>query len=41
MDILQNIVAFLLLGFSLFYLGKKFFFKKKKKSCGEKECGCH
>jgi hypothetical protein len=41
MDTLQNILAFLLLGASLFYLGKKFFFKKKKKNCGENDCGCH
>ncbi|MDD2985676.1 FeoB-associated Cys-rich membrane protein [Flavobacterium sp.] len=42
MALFQEIVAFIVLGIALFYLYKKFFWKKKnKKSCGEDDCGCH
>ncbi len=42
MALFQEIAAFIVLGFALFYLIKKFFWKKKnKKSCGEDDCGCH
>jgi hypothetical protein len=38
---LQEILAFAALGISVFFLIKKFFFKKKKsaKNCGN-DCGC-
>ncbi|WGD35666.1 FeoB-associated Cys-rich membrane protein [Olleya sp. YS] len=40
--ILQNIIVFSILGFALFFLWKKYFFKKKsKKACGTDDCGCH
>jgi large-conductance mechanosensitive channel len=39
---LQQIIAFVILGFALFYLVKKFFFKKKSdKNCGDDGCGCN
>jgi hypothetical protein len=39
--IIQQIIAFSLLGLALFYLIKKFFFKKKSdKNCGSGDCGC-
>jgi glycopeptide antibiotics resistance protein len=42
MDLLQEIVAFIILGFALFYLFRKFFWKKKnKKNCGPNDCDCH
>lgn len=39
---IQNIIALIILGFAVFYLIKKFFFKKKSdKNCGNDGCGCH
>ncbi|NRS88012.1 glycopeptide antibiotics resistance protein [Flavobacterium sp. 7E] len=40
---LQEIIAFIILGLALGFLTKKYFFKKKKsdKSCGTDDCGCH
>ena len=39
--IIQQIIAFSILGFAVFYLIKKFFFKKKSdKNCGSNGCGC-
>ena len=36
----QQIIAYIILGFAVFYLLKKFVFKsKKKKDCGT-DCGC-
>ncbi len=41
-SIFQNIIVFTILGFALFYLAKKFFWKKKSdKACGTDDCGCH
>ncbi|SHG42801.1 hypothetical protein SAMN05444396_11216 [Flavobacterium segetis] len=42
MDV-QEVIAYILLGVSLAFLVKKFFFKKKKsgKDCGTDDCGCH
>jgi large-conductance mechanosensitive channel len=40
---IQEIVAFIVLGIAVLFLVKKFFFKKKKKSdkdCGSNDCGC-
>lgn len=38
----QEIIVYLLLGFALAFLWKKFFGKKKKKDdCGNGDCGCH
>jgi len=39
---LQEIIAFAILGFAVVFLIKKFFFKsKKKKDCGNgTDCGC-
>nr|WP_093455573.1 FeoB-associated Cys-rich membrane protein [Flavivirga aquatica] len=41
--IVQNILVFIALAFSLFFLLKKFFWKKPKtkKACGKDGCGCH
>jgi len=40
---IQSILSFLILGFAVGFLVKKFFFKKKKTGgdCGEGDCGCH
>lgn len=39
---IQNIIALIILGFAVFYLIRKFFFKKKSdKNCGNDGCGCH
>lgn len=38
----QEIIAFTLLGIAVAFLVKKFFWKKKaKKNCGPDDCGCH
>jgi hypothetical protein len=39
----QEVIAFIALGFAVFFLCKKFFFKKKKsdKNCGGDDCSCH
>jgi hypothetical protein len=40
----QEILAFVLLGIAVFFLIRKFFFKPKKKSgkdCGSGDCGCN
>jgi predicted permease len=39
---IQEIVAFIVLGIAVGFLMKKFFFKKKKsdKNCGSNDCGC-
>jgi large-conductance mechanosensitive channel len=37
---LQEIIAFIILGFAVVFLVKKYFFKsKKKKDCGDDNCG--
>lgn len=36
----QTILSIALLVIAVIYLGRKFFFKKKKNSCGENNCGC-
>lgn len=42
MALLQEILAFIVLGFALFYLIKKFLWKNKnKKKCGPNDCDCH
>jgi large-conductance mechanosensitive channel len=39
---IQEIIAFTILGFAVYYLIRKFIFKKKsKKNCGTDDCGCH
>lgn len=41
---IQEILAFALLGAAVFFIGRKFFFKSKKKSgkdCGNGDCGCN
>ncbi len=39
---IQQILAFITLGFAIFFLFKKFFFKKvKSKNCNEEDCNCH
>jgi hypothetical protein len=38
----QKILAFLTLAIAVFFLAKKFFWKKKSdKNCGGNDCGCH
>lgn len=38
---IQEIIAFSILGFALAFLLRKFFFKKKSdKNCGGGDCGC-
>ncbi|SCY19813.1 FeoB-associated Cys-rich membrane protein [Flavobacterium caeni] len=38
---IQQIIAYALLGTAIFFLVRKFFFKsKKKKDCGNGDCGC-
>jgi FeoB-associated Cys-rich membrane protein len=39
---IQEIIAYVVLGIAVAFLVKKFFFKKKKsgKNCGE-DCGCN
>ncbi len=39
---IQQIIAYTLLGIAIFFLVRKFAFKKKKKSgdCGGDNCGC-
>ena len=38
----QEFIAYGLLGIAVFFLIRKFFFKKKSgKNCGDDECGCH
>lgn len=38
----QEIIVYLLLGFAVAFLWRKFFGKKKKdKDCGDGDCGCH
>jgi hypothetical protein len=38
----QEIIAFTILGFAVGFLFRKFFLKKKKsdKNCGGNDCGC-
>jgi hypothetical protein len=39
---IQEIIAFIVLGAALAFLIRKFFFKKKSdKNCGGDDCGCH
>ncbi|HLA55821.1 MAG TPA: hypothetical protein VK623_06955 [Flavobacterium sp.] len=39
---IQQIIAFTALALAIFFLAKKFFWKKKsKKDCGSDDCGCH
>jgi len=39
---LQEIIAFGILGFAIAFLIRKYFWKKKpKKNCGGDDCGCH
>jgi glycopeptide antibiotics resistance protein len=38
---LQEIIAFIVLGIALAFLIRKFFFKNKSnKNCGNDDCGC-
>lgn len=38
---IQEIIAFAILGIAVTFLIKKYFFKsKKKKDCGDGNCGC-
>ncbi|WP_281322942.1 FeoB-associated Cys-rich membrane protein [Flavobacterium aestivum] len=38
---IQEIIAFIILGVALTFLIRKFFFKKKSnKNCGSGDCGC-
>jgi glycopeptide antibiotics resistance protein len=38
---LQEITAFIILGLALYFLVRKFIFKKKSdKNCGGNDCGC-
>ncbi|MFD2604368.1 FeoB-associated Cys-rich membrane protein [Euzebyella marina] len=44
---IQEIIAFIILGFAVLYLVHKFIYpisflsgKKKKKACGSTDCGC-
>lgn len=39
---LQEIIAFIVLGVAIGFLIRKFFWKKKTgKNCGNDDCGCH
>ena len=39
---IQEIIAYTVLAVAVFYLIRKFFFKKKSgKNCGGDDCGCH
>jgi large-conductance mechanosensitive channel len=42
---IQEIIAYIILGVAVAFLVKKFFFKKKKKKkgkdCGSDDCGCN
>ncbi len=44
-DIIQNILVFTALGMAVFFLVRKFLWKKtvkaKDTSCGTDDCGCH
>jgi glycopeptide antibiotics resistance protein len=38
---LQETIAFIILGFALYFLVRKFLLKKKSdKNCGDNDCGC-
>lgn len=37
----QEIVIYLALVVAVFFLGRKFFLKKKKNDCGNDNCGCN
>lgn len=38
----QEILAYSILAVAIFFLVRKFFWKKKKdKNCGNGDCGCH
>ena len=38
----QEILAYIVLGIAVAFLIRKFFLKKKKKNnCGPDDCGCH
>jgi uncharacterized membrane protein YuzA (DUF378 family) len=40
---IQEILAYIILGIAVAFLIRKFFWKKKKsdKNCGNDDCGCH
>jgi len=41
-NIIQEIIAFLLLAIAIGFLIKKYFWTKKSdKNCGKGDCGCH
>lgn len=38
----QEILAYIILAAAIFFLVRKFFWKKRKdKNCGDGDCGCH
>ncbi|MFA5557226.1 MAG: FeoB-associated Cys-rich membrane protein [Flavobacteriaceae bacterium] len=37
---IQEIVIYIALGLAVFFLLRKFVFKRKKKNCGDGNCGC-
>jgi len=49
MNMLQNILVYLILAIAIGYIAKKFFLPKRlfaskkanSKSCDQKDCGCH
>lgn len=40
MDI-QEVLVYLILAAAVAFLIRKFLWKKKKKNCGDDDCGCH
>ena len=37
---IQEIIIYILLALAVFFLLRKFVFKRKKKNCGSDDCGC-
>lgn len=38
---IQEIIIYIALGLAVFFLLRKFIFKRKKKNCGSSDCGCN